>query len=42
MWEVTGFAVEALPEKRIRWYLSLRHRRTGQETELDKVYRYGR
>ncbi|MDO5598058.1 MULTISPECIES: hypothetical protein [Acidaminococcus] len=40
--EVTGFAVEALPEKRLRWHLGLRHRRTGQETELDKVYRYGR
>lgn len=38
---VTGFTVEALPGNRIHWHLGLRHRRTGQETELDKVYRYG-
>lgn len=39
--EVTDFAVEALPGKRIHWQLGLRHRRTGQEIQLDKVYRYG-
>lgn len=39
--EVTDFRVEALPGKRIHWHLGLRHRKTGQETELDKVYRYG-
>lgn len=39
--EVTGFTVEALPEQRIHWHLGLRHRQTGQEAELDKVYRYG-
>lgn len=39
--EVTGFSVEALPGKRIHWHLGLRYRQTGQETELDKVYRYG-
>lgn len=39
--EVTGFAVKELPARRIHWQLRLRHRRTGQETVLDKVYRYG-